>query len=97
MARFYGSMKGHGSRTNTKMGQGSIQAHIRTWDHGVFVEYAVSDHKNNVKCRVWLTGGSNDPTKKKLIKEFAIDSAKAPNKRPGPDSYGNPRGNEVMG
>lgn len=96
MARFYGSMKSSGSKSNTKMGQNHIEAHIRTWDHGIYVAYKVLED-GRVLCSIWRTGGSNDATKHKLIKEFKIAADKAPNKRPGIEAYGAPLGNLVLG
>lgn len=92
MARFYGSMKGHGSKSNTKMGASHIEAHIRTWDHGIFVKYELlSDDR--IRCEVYSTGGSYKPTVQRLIKAFTIKDPG--NIRPGTHLYGQPQGNSV--
>ena len=91
MSRFYMTAKSEKKTEARKAGISHLTAHIRTWDHGVKVEYHVGD-KGQTYCHIYETGGSHDSTAKRLIKKFELDASKAPNKRPGSSYYGHPIG-----
>lgn len=61
MAQFYGSMQGNRGET-THMGtkDSGMEAHIRGWDIGVYVQIHHIDGKDVIK--VFKTGGSNNPS-----------------------------------
>lgn len=84
MSAFYGSLEGE-KKPKTKMGQRRLNAHIRAWDHGIAVEYSLNDNGDAV-CRVYETGGSNQPSKVKLLKTYKLKAISK--KRPGMDGYG---------
>lgn len=79
MATFYGSLEGE-KKIKTKMGQRRIACHLRSWDHGIKVQYFMDD-KDNAYCVIYETGGSNDPKEKKMLKTYKL--GKVSNRRPG--------------
>lgn len=93
MSRFYGSIKGERKTRATKGAQRELTAHIRTWDHGICVEY--KDVGSHTTCEIWETAGSNRPVKTRCIRRIQIANEKAPNKKPGYDYIGG-IGNEVQ-
>lgn len=93
MARFYGytSLKGFKARSKIReMGCTAIESHVRSWNHGILVEYKADG--NDAVCEVWVTGGSHDPTCKRLLKRFKLKNIS--NYKPGKAGAGG-IGNEV--
>lgn len=93
MARFYGyaSLKGFKAKQKVReLGVTAIEAHVRSWDHGITVEYKA--YGNNAVCEVWETGGSNNPVKTKLLKRYKLKNIST--RKPGPAGSGG-IGNEV--
>jgi hypothetical protein len=91
MSRFYGTLKSERKTISSKGGVREMNAHVRTWGHGIEVYYYIGD-SGQTYCVVYETGGSEAPGKRKLLKEYRIKSEDAPNKRPGRDYYGSPVG-----
>lgn len=85
MATFYGTMNGYKGKPSNKMGQRKITSHTRGWDHGIEVTYELTDG-DGCSCEVWLTGGSNNPERIKLIKKFNVGTVSK--RRPGGEYYG---------
>jgi hypothetical protein len=66
VARFYGSLTGDQAKTEaTRIGHKSLIAHVRGWNLGVRI-FCDKVGEDEIRIRVYRTGGSNDPT----IKEF---------------------------
>lgn len=79
MSTFYGSLEGE-KKIKTKMGQRRLSGHIRSWDHGIKVQYFL-DEKDNAYCVIYETGGSNDPKERKTLKTFKL--GKVSKRKPG--------------
>lgn len=93
MATFYGTMKADGRKANNKMGQRKLTSHTRGWDHGIEVTYSL-DGKDKCTCEVWLTGGSNNPERIKLIKRLKVGEVSK--RRPGREYYGHVFGGDEV-
>lgn len=66
MARFYASIKGNrGPASRCGSVSSGIRGHIRGLDRGV--EVNIFDRYGEDVIQIYLTGGSNDPFKRKLI------------------------------
>jgi hypothetical protein len=89
MSRFYATVKSEKKSLATKCGVSKLEAHVRSWDHGIKVNYWV-DEDGQTLCQVFLTGGSDKPDTMKLIKAFIV--GKTENRRPGASHYGRPVG-----
>lgn len=68
---FYATVTGRGKTASTRGGtkKTGLNAHVRGWDIGAYVELSHEDGRDIV--RVYQTGGSNDDKETKLIAEFA--------------------------
>ena len=71
MTKLYGSITNERQSTSTKRAMSELNAHIRSWDHGIYVAYKILS-KTETLCQVYVTGGSNNPSKHKLLKEFKL-------------------------
>ncbi len=90
MSTFYGTLDGERKGKN-KQGARRLNAHVRSWDHGIEVNYRLEDD-GTAYCEVWQTGGSNNPKRIKLIKKYALGQVSK--RRPGYDYIGGV-GNQV--
>ena len=73
MSQFYASIKGQARTEGTRRGskKSGVMGHIRGWDIGVKV-YA-SHREGKDYFEVYETGGSNDPTNRRLLVTFTDD------------------------
>jgi hypothetical protein len=71
MAHFYGDLKGR-FKPATKCGskQSGMTTHIRSWTMGIKTICEYDEINNRNVFKVFLTGGSNNTSKIKLIDEF---------------------------
>ena len=92
MSTFYGTLKSERKTTVSKAGISMLTSHTRTWDHGIEVTYK-RDGKDTAICEIWKTGGSNNPSRVKLIKRFEVV---AKNIRPGNEFYDRPIGGDEV-
>jgi len=75
MSHFYGSISGRARTIVTRCGdkKSGISAHIRSWEKGIKVECKYNENINKNIFHIYLTGGSNRPSKKVLISSFEED------------------------
>ena len=73
MAHFYGEISGSTRTTGTRCGTklSGIRSHIRSWDKGVEVYCEYDKYSNRNIFRIYMTGGSNNPSSRRLITEVS--------------------------
>lgn len=73
MSRFYAEIQGsRGAATRQGSKKSGISGHIRSWNLGAYVVcYVGQDGKDHI--RVSITGGSNDPSIKKVLIDISED------------------------
>jgi len=75
MAHFYGDVRGKAKTRATRVGSktSGMNSHIRSWNKGIEIicDYNERDNKNIFE--VYLTGGSNNSSNKRLISKFEED------------------------
>jgi len=75
MAHFYGEISGTAITTGTRCGSKSsgMRSHTRSWGKGVEVDCRFNENMNKNVFRVYITGGSNNPSNRQLLSEFEED------------------------
>lgn len=67
MAKFYGDLTGDDQKTKvTRSAEHQLRGHIRGWNFGCHVRIRLDNHGDEV-VEIWLTGGSNDPERRRYI------------------------------
>jgi hypothetical protein len=69
MSHFYGFVKGSSEKIVARTGTilSGMHAQVQSWDVGIQVDAYYNEKKKRNEFEVYLTGGGNNPVKKKLV------------------------------